>query len=208
VARLGHSLMVSTVNLDASRPVVWNMGRIANSDLPQKVKLFQDVIIASAAIPAAFPPIFFDVEVDGEPYQEMHVDGGAIQQTFLYPAGMDWPHIIEKLGVRGKPRLYIVRNSRMLPTWQEVKPSTISRAERAFGAVMRSQGIGDPYRLYVTALEDGLDYHLAHIPEDFKFEGKETLDVDFMKALFQRGKEMAQEGYQWLKEPPEVMVPN
>ncbi len=45
-ARRGRSLVVSTVNLDASRPVIWNMGRIANSDPPQKVKLFQDVIIA------------------------------------------------------------------------------------------------------------------------------------------------------------------
>ncbi len=29
-----------------------------------------------------------DVEADGKRYQEMHVDGGAIAQTFLYPPPM------------------------------------------------------------------------------------------------------------------------
>ena len=30
----------------------------------------------------------FDVTLDGQPYQEMHVDGGAFAQAFLYPAAM------------------------------------------------------------------------------------------------------------------------
>ena len=31
----------------------------------------------------------FDVTLDGKPYQEMHVDGGAVAQAFLYPVGPD-----------------------------------------------------------------------------------------------------------------------
>jgi len=29
-----------------------------------------------------------DVTLDGKTYQEMHVDGGAFAQAFLYPAGI------------------------------------------------------------------------------------------------------------------------
>ncbi len=50
----GRLLTVGTTNLDAKRPVVWNMGAIARHyDDPEAVQLFRDVIIASAAIPAS-----------------------------------------------------------------------------------------------------------------------------------------------------------
>lgn len=108
--RRGRDLLIATVNLDASRPVIWNMGFIADSGHPLAVKLFQDVIIASTAIPAIFPPIYIEVEAGGQTYQEMHVDGGAVQQMFLYPAGIDWDKVIQKLRVRGTPKLYMIRN--------------------------------------------------------------------------------------------------
>jgi hypothetical protein len=66
---------------DAQRPVIWNIGAIAASGRPGAVELVRQILLASAAIPAAFPPVLIDVEVDGKPYQEMHVDGGAIAQT-------------------------------------------------------------------------------------------------------------------------------
>jgi predicted acylesterase/phospholipase RssA len=43
---------------------------------PKALELFRKVMLASAAIPGAFPPVMIDVEVNGKPYQEMHVDGG------------------------------------------------------------------------------------------------------------------------------------
>jgi hypothetical protein len=32
--------------------------------------------------------MMIDVEVDGKPYQEMHVDGGASAQVFVYPPSL------------------------------------------------------------------------------------------------------------------------
>ncbi len=34
-------------------------------------------------------PVIIDVEVDGQQYQEMHVDGGAMAQVFLYRPGLN-----------------------------------------------------------------------------------------------------------------------
>ena len=45
---------------------------------------------ASASIPAAFPPVTFEVEANGQSYDELHVDGGTASQVFLYPAAIDW----------------------------------------------------------------------------------------------------------------------
>lgn len=36
-----------------------------------------------------FQPVLIGVELDGKKYQELHVDGGAIAQLFLYPPTVD-----------------------------------------------------------------------------------------------------------------------
>jgi hypothetical protein len=37
---------------------------------------------ASNLLPGVFTPVMIDVEADGQHYQEMHVDSGAVAQTF------------------------------------------------------------------------------------------------------------------------------
>ena len=71
--RRGRMLLVGTTNLDAQRQVVWNMGEIAASGGPQAIELFRNVILASAAIPGAFPPVEIPVRAEGQSFTEMHV---------------------------------------------------------------------------------------------------------------------------------------
>ncbi|MFC1576346.1 patatin-like phospholipase family protein [Candidatus Omnitrophota bacterium] len=79
----GRRLYIGTTNLDTQRMVLWNMGKIALAGDDAAIKLFQNVILASTSIPVLFPPVFFDVEVDGEMFEEMHVDGSAVAQAFF-----------------------------------------------------------------------------------------------------------------------------
>src|SRR5262249_55992334 len=71
----GRMLLIGTTDLDARRPVVWNMGEIAASTDPRALDLFRKIMIASASIPGAFPPMMIDVEVHGKPYHQIHVAG-------------------------------------------------------------------------------------------------------------------------------------
>ena len=77
----GRKLLVGTTNLDAQRPVVWDMTAIAASGNPDRVQLFRDVLVASAAIPGVFPPQLIRVQADGKSYEELHVDGGTTTPT-------------------------------------------------------------------------------------------------------------------------------
>jgi len=89
--RRGRSLFIGTTNLDAGRPVIWNIGRIAASRDPDAVILIRQVLQASASIPGVFPPVYIDVQsYNGTAYDEMHVDGGTSSQLFLYPRGINW----------------------------------------------------------------------------------------------------------------------
>ena len=68
----GRLLLIGTSNLDSQVPVIWNIGAIAKSGHPRALELVRKILLASAAIPGAFPPSMIDVTLDGKPYQEMH----------------------------------------------------------------------------------------------------------------------------------------
>ena len=92
--------------------------------------------------------MMIDVEVDGKPYQEMHVDGGIMAQVFAYPAGIRINEEAAKAGVTRERKLYVIRNSRLDPDWAQVERSTMSIAGRAVASLIHSQGIGDLYRIF------------------------------------------------------------
>src|SRR6185436_20077955 len=84
----GRLLLIGTSDLDAQQPVLWNVGAIAKSGHSRALDTIRRILLASAAIPGTFPPTMFDATLDGVAYQEMHVDGGAFAQAFLYPSGL------------------------------------------------------------------------------------------------------------------------
>lgn len=205
-SRKGRSLKIGTTNLDTIRPVFWDIGAIARSDHPDRVALIQQIILASCSIPGAFPPVYFDVEIDRQSYDEMHADGGCVNQVFLYPTKMDWPRVLAKLKVQGKPTSYIIRNSRLDPDWQPVRPRITSIVGRSVSSLIRTQGIGDMHRIYHETMRNGLDFNLAYIPPEFTTEANEIFDVEYMKELYALGFELGSKGYNWRKAPPRFEV--
>ncbi len=200
--KTGRRLYIGTVNLDAGRSVIWNIGAIAASDYPQKITLIHELLRASAAIPVAFPPVLIPVEVEGTQYDEMHVDGGTGSQVFVYPAAANWRMITQKLKARGNPQVYVIRNSFLDPDYRGIKRNVLPIASRTIDSLIRTQGIGDLYQIYALCRRDGNDFNLAYIPSDFTDEPSEGFDPVYMKKLLERGYDMALEGYPWEKAPP------
>jgi hypothetical protein len=205
----GRILLVATTNLDTRLPVIWNLTKIAASGHPDALALFQQLMIASASIPGAFPPAMIDVEAGGKPYQEMHVDGGATTQVFLYPPalGQKIQALNGGAGMQRERALYIIRNARLDADWAQVQRRTLSIVQRAISSLIQTQGFGDLYRIYATAQRDGLDYHLAFIPPSFNAPHKEDFDPVYMGKLFEVGYQLAKDGYPWLDAPPNFAVP-
>jgi predicted acylesterase/phospholipase RssA len=197
----GRLLLVGTTDLDAQLPVIWNMTKIAASRDPKALELFRTLMIASAAIPGAFPPSLIDVYVDGQHYQEMHVDGGAMTQVFVYPPGMNIQAVRAATSKRER-KVYIIRNSRVDSQWSQVERKTMTIAGRAISSLIQTQGIGDLDRIYLITKRDEADFNLAYIPATFNAPHKEDFDTEYMRQLFALGYEMAAKGYQWHKAPP------
>jgi hypothetical protein len=146
--------------------------------------------------------VFISVEAEGKQYDEMHVDGGTGSQVFVYPAAVDWQMITRKLKVKGKPQVYVIRNSFLEADYNGIKRSVFPIASRTIDSLIRTQGIGDLYQIYALCQRDGNDFNLAYIPPDFTDEPAEGFDPVYMKKLFDRGYQMSLEGYPWEKAPP------
>jgi hypothetical protein len=198
----GRLLMIGTTNLDAREAVYWDMGAIASSQDPAALELFRLIVRASASIPGAFPPVMIDVTVDGRPYQEMHVDGGATRQVFMYPQTLHLGELARERNAERERSLYIIRNSRLDPDWASVDRRTMTIVGRAVSSLIQTQGLGDLNRIYLTSTRDGVDYNLAYIPRDFTVVKTSEFDPAYMSQLFDRGRQQARDGYPWEKYPP------
>ena len=199
---LGRALLIGTTDMDALRPVMWNIGKIAKQGTPEALALIQRIILASASIPVAFPPVIINVAHEGKVYQELHADGGVTNQVFLFPPGLDWQGFASHFDIRKKPDLYIIRNDRMAAEFETTRARLRPLASRSIDSLIRTQGIGDLFRLYVTAQENGFRYYLAHVPNDYQMATDELFDPDYMRPLYQIGYEQGKRGGCWLSKPP------
>jgi len=199
----GRVLQIGTTDLDAGRPVTWNMGAIAASDAPGALELFRKIMIASTSVPGEVSPVMIDVHIDGKHFQEMHVDGGVITQVFLYPPRS----LMEMYRATGIPyrrelHAYVIRNGRLEPEWSDTKRHTVSIGSRAISALIQTQSISDLHRIYQTAQQDGVDFNLAYIGSDFNYPHNEKFDPEYMKRLFDYAYQLSVQGYPWHKAPP------
>jgi predicted patatin/cPLA2 family phospholipase len=199
----GRLLLIGTTDLDAQRPVIWNIGALAASGHPKALDLYREILRASAAIPGAFQPVLIDVEIDGKKFQEMHVDGGAIAQLFLYPPSIE----LGRLGDKRERRAYIIRNARLDPDHATTERRTINIAGRAIAVMLASSGYNDVLRTYFVSRRDGVDYNLAYIGSDFTAPRAGEFDQAYMQALYDYGYRQAREGRAWRKVPPGLPAP-
>ena len=202
----GRRLYVGTTDLDAGRLIVWNMGAIAASGHPDALELFQKVLLASASIPGAFPPVYFDVEVDGEKYDEMHVDGGTLASVFFYGFTLDLPAARKEVFGQHAPKpggkLYVIRNGKLEVLPEQVQRKLTKIIGRAISILTKAQTSGDLYRIYAITQRDGIDFNYVDIPTDYEPISKKSFDQAEMNRLFDFGFEMAKSGDKWNKVPP------
>lgn len=194
----GRRLYVITTNLDAQRPVVWDMGMIARRGGPEAQVLFRRVLLASASVPGLFPPVMIQTDADGQRIEEMHVDGGTTMQVLTLPLGLD---LERRLRTRHKRNVYLIMNSRMRPDFEVVQRSTLPIAMRSISTLIKNNGMASVRSYYEFARAAGMGFSLAYIDSDFEIRSDEPFDRAYMTALFDYGRAKAMSGTVWRKSP-------
>lgn len=204
----GRRLYIGTTNLDAERLVIWDMGKIASIGDDKALELFRKIILASASIPIACPPVYLKVEVDDKIYDEMHVDGGISKQVFfLYDVLQGFDKALKEKGIdvyRNKYKIYVIRNGYVDPVYKEVNDTLLAITESTVDVITNSQSVGDLFQLYLFTKDGKGDFNLAYIPATHISKAKELFDPVEMQSLFKLGYEEAAQGYHWKKAPPGI----
>ena len=180
----GRRLFILTTNIDAGRPVAWDIGAIASRADDQALELVRKIILASISIPGAFPPVMIEAAADGRRFSELHIDGGLAGQFYLAPDSL--------LASTSKTRLpatdiYIVANMKLTPEF--------ALAERSLSGILgRTVSIATKYAIrggieqaFAAAKRDGIGFHLAYIDQAFDAPSRGAFDTDYMKALYEAG---------------------
>ena len=200
----GRLLMIGTVNLDVGRPVIWNIGAIAASGHPEALNLFRRILLASASIPGAFPPVMIDVEADGRAFQEMHVDGGAAMQVFLYPARLRPRALAGRAGQQRETTAWVIRNGRVDVAITDPPGGIFSIARRSAQTLLHFSSINDLDRIYLSTYRDRIGFRMQSIGPDFDTPRPRFFDNAYMRALFAYGEARGRDLTSWVTAPPPV----
>jgi hypothetical protein len=194
--RLGRRLLVQTTNLDAQRPIIWDMTAIAASDSSHRREFFVRLLLASAAIPAVFPPQRIRVTAeDGHFYDELHVDGGVSSQVFFAPPQMQLEDIEMKTFGHTRIRtLYVVRNGKLGPEYQNSEEKTLSIATRSIAALIKGQSLADLGNLARAARASRTQFRFSAIPESFSVVADGDFDRRYMSQLYEVGRSVGRDG--------------
>jgi predicted acylesterase/phospholipase RssA len=182
--RRGRRLFVVTTNLDAGRAMVWDMGAIADKGGEQALELFRKVLLASASIPAAFPPTLIEAEVNGRRFLEMHVDGGVNGPIYVAPES----YLLSTSG-RQLPmlQLNIVMNGKVTTEFSKTERSTAIILARSFSLALKLGARAELFLLEQAAQRDGVDLNVVMVEPDFYKKERGAFDPEYMRALFDHG---------------------
>ncbi|MCL1067412.1 patatin-like phospholipase family protein [Shewanella olleyana] len=198
----GKRLFIGTTHFDSGKAIIWNIGEIASSDLPNKHKLIHQILTASASIPGVFPPQFFNVYHEGNEYEELHVDGGLGFQMFFDPSNFNYEAVGLALGLETSPNVYIIRNGTFDTEYKQLADKGTALLSRSLENLIIQQSRGDLYRIMYISKSQNIDIHYTYIQEDFttKKQSKDMFDKDFMKALYDYGYQKAKHGDLWISD--------
>jgi hypothetical protein len=207
----GRRLYIGTTNIDTRRLVIWDMGAIANCGTPESAALYRQIVLASSSIPGAFPPVRIPVEIDGQRYEELHVDGG-VSDEVIFRGFMvaDLNRMNGRPGAWAPPGsvLYVISNGKLYADPMCVNPVRTFRLLMAsFRSIIYGKGRDELYRIYLNCLETGVEFRLTAIPQEFRASAAGSLQIPQgdQERLFETGRQIGQlTGYGpgWRDLPP------
>lgn len=190
----GRLLLVLAVNLDSGLPQILDLGAIARAkNDPRRRERYIDALMASAAIPVAFPPVF----IDGS----MHADGGTRLMLFFNRYLDEQRASIEESVVLA-PRLDIIINSELTLDQSCTENSLIGIGKRSFRVVLDQISLDSLYRAIVEVERIGGDVRYVTAegsgckpPTD----AADMFQTEFLQCLFDHGERVGSGQNPWTR---------
>lgn len=205
---LGRRVFVLTTNLDAQRPVIWDLSAIAASKNPGRRELFAKVLLASSALPGLFPPVEIPVVAkDGKTYTELHVDGGVSAEMLFAPPEVNILKVEDMFFKSRRTRsLYVIENGQITPDYETPALKLLPLAQRSVQTLVKFQIVADLRALERVSKANNTTFQFQAIPITFDPVSPKLFDRVYSKKLYEAGQVVGSSG-QWFtktEESPEL----
>jgi hypothetical protein len=211
VARLaadhdGRALKISTTNVDLGVPRVWNLLNEARRAIERDdFERFQTILLASNALPGAFPPRIID--------DSLYVDGG-VTGNVLYGQELRAGGFLETWISRypdiepPRMRYWVLFNNKYRPApqvtrlrWFDVvdRSTTMSTRAATMTAIRHLHALAE-----IARLRHGVDVdvRIASIPSTWVRPAPGRFNAESMNDLADMGERMGSDPASWSLEPP------
>lgn len=186
-AKRGRKLLIGSTDLDAKAPYLWDVTAIAGSGHPQRAMLIRDIIQASSAIPAIFPPVVIPMlDRTGARRDRLHVDGGITRPFVFRP--------MTARGPGGAQTDYVVINEFIGPRFHPVRDDLRGVTGAALATAVTYSARTELLYFADEARRSGARWRGAAIPASFDRVPTQEFDPAYMKALFTLGQRQARAG--------------
>lgn len=197
-ARKGRRLYVGAVDVDLGIFKPFNLTEIASRGGSTARKEFIDALMASTAIPVAFPPVV----IDGHTY----VDGGVRRNVFLeLLVGEMGPLRLQRSLTAQEATVYCLINGSLDVGAEQHKRRVLDIAKRSVDVLLDESTDGNLLRIYLQAQKAQLQFLMTRIPPGMcSAVGSEEnqFDPNLIKCLYAQGQRFAQLDRPWTSEPP------
>jgi hypothetical protein len=198
-------LLVGATNLDYGSMRVWDLSTLAeNNDVEKAQEMITERLIASSAIPGAFPPVMID--------NNLYVDGGASMQVVSGIDDRSWLYTDESelgLGSVGvnKPiriRIWIVVNNKLVMDPEVTTPTWDAIATRSLVSLMRGstlqtiQDVETFAQLINKRSDFDVEMNYVAIPQNYEIPDTANLfDEQKMRDLVELGRKLGRDPSSW-----------
>lgn len=188
--RKGRRLLVATTDLDREETVIWDMGAVAQQGDEASRVLFNEILVASAAIPGVFPPVLIAARDKGQAVYEMHVDGGVNTPFLGIPeALLDW----RRPSGQAQGEIYVLVNGVLAQRDQATVGTFGAVLSRSYDSMTKTALRRDLMLTESFARRNGMMLKVTSIPPDWP-----SSSLDFapsaMRALFEQAELYGQAG--------------
>ena len=199
------TLLVGATNLDYGTMRVWDLAHLASEhSVSVAQELITERLIASSAIPGAFPPVMID--------DNLYVDGGASMQVVSGIDDRSWLYgESEDIGLEAldeeKPieiRIWIVVNNKLVmdpdvttPTWDAIATRSLVSLMR--GSTLQTiQDVETFSQLISKRPEFNVEMNYVAIPQSYIIpETANLFDKNKMRDLVELGRKLGREPASW-----------
>ncbi|WP_419901741.1 hypothetical protein [Kiloniella sp.] len=111
----------------------------------------------------------------------------------------------ELLGVEVTLDLYLIRNTKIVSSYESVLPTFLNVSRRSLEVLIKQQGVSNISQIYLLTQRDGFDFYLSYVPGEFDYPLPEPFDNKYMRELYSVGYEIGKKGVNWKRQPPELL---